>query len=210
MRDTETLYPEQAASLLHWQETLQAEAQTILANLDLIERLAAAGSVRLVSSAALGLMVWRDIDISVSCPGLSADRAVEIIRPFYSHPWIKRIRYLKECGQLNPTGLETDERFYFGLYYQMKAGDEWKIDVSFWLCEGQRPEPVHDALVEKLTPDRRLAILWLKELWHRLPAYRSEVYSVDIYDAVLEHDVRTPEQFDTYLIERGKPSRPGK
>ena len=33
-------------------------------------------------------------------------------------------------------------------------------------------------------------------VWHRLPAYRHRVLSVDIYDAVLEQGVRTPAEFD--------------
>lgn len=41
----------------------------------------------------------------------------------------------------------------------------------------------------------------------RDPAYGREVSSVDIYGAVLEHGVRTPEEFDAYLAARGKPTR---
>ena len=44
-------------------------------------------------------------------------------------------------------------------------------------------------------------------VWHRLPAYRHRVLSVDIYDAVLEQGVRTPAEFDVYLVARGKPAR---
>ncbi len=50
-------------------------------------------------------------------------------------------------------------------------------------------------------------ILWLKDIWYRLPAYRDQVYSVDIYDAVMAHGVRTPTMFDAYLAARGKPTR---
>jgi hypothetical protein len=44
-------------------------------------------------------------------------------------------------------------------------------------------------------------------MWCRLPTYRNQVYSVEIYDAVLAHHVRTPTEFDVYLIEHGKPAR---
>jgi hypothetical protein len=45
------------------------------------------------------------------------------------------------------------------------------------------------------------------DVWCHLPTYRSQVYSVDIYDAVLEHGIRTPAEFDVYLANRGKPAR---
>ena len=87
------------------------------------------------------------------------------------------------------------------------AGAEWKIDVSFWLMQGIHPEPIHDAMKGQLTPETRLAILWIKDVWYQLPSYRNEVYSTDIYDAVLQHGVRTPGEFDMYLAEHGKPAR---
>jgi hypothetical protein len=36
-----------------------------------------------------------------------------------------------------------------------------------------------------------LIILRIKDAWYQLPAYRREVSSIDIYDAVLQHGVRT-------------------
>ena len=60
-------------------------------------------------------------------------------------------------------------------------------------------------LSEHLTKETRLAILWIKDIWHRLPSYPYQVGGTDIYDAVLEHGVRTPAQFEVYLFERGMP-----
>src|SRR5258708_7149528 len=60
---------------------------------------------------------------------------------------------------------------------------------------------------QHLTPKTRLAITRIKDAWYQLPAYRQEVYSTDIYDAVLQHGVRTLTEFDDYLAQRGKPTR---
>jgi hypothetical protein len=60
---------------------------------------------------------------------------------------------------------------------------------------------------QQLTPATRLTILRLKDAWYQLPAYRTAVYSTDIYDAVLQHGVRTLAEFDDYLSQRGKPTR---
>ena len=58
----------------------------------------------------------------------------------------------------------------------------------------------------KLAPETRLAILWIKDAWHRLPSYPDLVGGVDVYNAVLEHGVRTPKQFGRYLRRRGLPA----
>jgi hypothetical protein len=67
-----------------------------------------------------------------------------------------------------------------------------------------------DEIRRRLTPETRLAILWIKDAHHRLQAYGTqEVRSIDIYHAVLDQGVRTPAMFDGYLAERQKPARDG-
>jgi hypothetical protein len=203
----ETLTSEYQSALLQRQDKLQAEAKLVLEDLELIRLLSPLGLPLFLGSAALGLMVWPDIDITISCPGLTIDQALETMRPVYAHPRIKRVRYLNEVGHFNPTGLKLHDRYYFGVYYQASSETEWKVDISFWSSVGEHPEPFHEAIVKQLTEETRLAILWIKDIWCRLPTYRNQVYSVDIYDAVLTHGVRTPAEFDLYLIQHGKPPR---
>lgn len=208
MIDPEILTPEKANELLQYQGALQAEAHAVLTELHLLELLAAVGSVRQLGSSVHGLMVWRDIDLNVSAAGVQIDQVLEVMRPLFVHPCVKRVRYLKEVGRYNPTAEPVHDRHYFGVYYLPSQEVEWKIDISFWLC-GEHPEPVHDVLTRHLTQEKRLVMLWLKDIWHRLPAYRTQVYSIDIYDAVLEQGVRTPVEFDAYLAARGKPTLAG-
>ncbi|HVB20422.1 MAG TPA: hypothetical protein VNG51_00565 [Ktedonobacteraceae bacterium] len=205
--DEEALQPERVTQLVQRQQELQDESQRVLEELNLLTLLSQAGVVRQVGSSVLGLMVWRDIDLAVSSPGLHSTRVWETMQPLCIHPRVRRIRYLNESGSYNPTNLPIDERHYFGVYHDTTTGHEWKIDVSFWLMPGIHPEPVHEAVEQQLTPETRLAILWIKDEWYQLPTYRNEVYSTDIYDAVLQYGVRTPGEFDRYLAQRGKPSR---
>jgi hypothetical protein len=205
--EQETLQTERVTQLLQRQQELQNESQIVVKELNLLELLSDAGTLCRVGSSVLGLMVWRDIDLAVSSPHMSPERVFEVMQPLFIHSRVKRIRYLNESGTSNPTHLLMDERYYFGVYYHTQAGTEWKIDISFWLMPGIHPEPIHDAMKCQLTPETRLAILWIKDVWYQLPTYRNEVYSTDIYDAVLQHGVRTPGEFDRYLAERGKPSR---
>jgi hypothetical protein len=179
----------------------------VLANLDIIRLLSQLGNPKQLGSSALGLMVWPDIDLTVSCPGLTIERALDMMRSVFAHPHVKRVRYLNEVGLFNPSGLVLHDRYYFGVYYHASGGTEWEIDISFWNSVGEHPEPVHESISRQLTDEIRLSILWIKDVWYRLPIYRNQVYSVDIYDAVLAYGVRTPIEFDEYLIQRDKPAR---
>jgi hypothetical protein len=50
-----------------------------------------------------------------------------------------------------------------------------------------------------LGDEQRLRILRIKDVWHRRPEYPDLVGGFDIYTAVLEHGVRTPEEFGAWL-----------
>lgn len=210
--DGGTLQPERVSQLLQLQQELQDESHIVVKELNLLELLGVAGIVRRVGSSVLGLMVWRDIDLAVSSPGMSIERVYETMQPLYTHPRVKLIRYINNSGVFNPTGLLADERYFFAVYCDTQSGNEWKIDISFWLMQGVHPEPVHEAVEQQLTPETRLAILWIKDVWHQgstqsheiSPAYRDGVYSPDIYDAVLQYGVRTPGEFGGYLAQHGK------
>ena len=200
--------PAYAAQLLARQQELQSEAKLVLEDLNLIATLASLGKPQRIGSSVTGLMVWRDIDCNVVTPQLSIADAFAVTGQIATHPRVSKVLYLNESGEFNPTGAARDERYYFSLTYAPVQGDAWKIDISFWLNDAPRSE-IEDLenMRKQLTAESRLAILWIKDVWYRLPAYRMQVCSLDIYDAVLKHGVRTPEGFDQYLIERGKPAR---
>jgi hypothetical protein len=200
---------EQDNELLQRQNMLQQEARAVVEELGIVAMLSKVGTVRVLGSSVLGLMTWRDIDIAVSSPGLTSTQAYEAMQPLLTHPRVKHTRYNNESGSYNPTGLTHDERYFFMVYYDRQAESDWKIDISFWLAPGIHPEPIYEAVKQQLTPETRLAILRIKDVWYKLPFYRQEVSSVDIYDAVLQHDVRTLDEFDAYLNERSKPIRAG-
>lgn len=151
-------------------------------------------------------MVWRDIDFNVLCSERSLRRVVETIQPLLTNPRVTKFLYTNESEGHTPAELQGDERYYFVTYYEMATGHEWKIDIAFWLSDTPRAQLAHlQYLAERLTDETRLAILWIKEIWHHFPSYPYHVGGTDIGDAVLEHGVRTPTQFRGYLLERGLP-----
>jgi len=201
----ESLEAAYAEALLERQDALQVEAERLVEQLALTEMLQRAGRVERLGSSVSGLMVWRDLDFGVSCGRLSPERAWETIMPLAVHPRTTRLEYRNEIGRLAPPELRGCGRYYFVVRHETDANEEWKVDVSLWSPES--PPGLHAVeLRRRLTPETRLAILWIKDAWHRLPSYPDLVSGMDIYDAVLQHGVRTPEQFASYLRQRGLPT----
>jgi hypothetical protein len=69
------LDPAYVAELNARQEALQREAQTVVAELDLLPTLANVGPAHQLGSSISGLMVWRDLDFIIIC-----DPALDMIQ----------------------------------------------------------------------------------------------------------------------------------
>ena len=204
MSASDHLSPAEAAELLSRQQKLQRAARQIIAELGVATIIGRAGAVTLVGSLVSGLMVWRDVDFNVHSPGLQGAEVLQIMAPLLAHPCLKMMRYRNASGAFLPPD-PTDARFFYALYFQPENGEEWKIDVSFWVSPLPRAESASaERIAARLTDETRLAILWIKDVWHRLPIYPLEISGVDIYEAVLDHGVRTPSQFGDYLGELGQ------
>ena len=195
-----------AARLLGRQDALQAEANRLVESLGLPTMLGRAGRFERLGSSVSGLMVWRDLDLGAHSGRLSPEQAWEAMAPLAAHPRTTRLAYRNETGRLTPPELQGYGRYYFVVRHETEAGDEWKIDVSLWTPKAAPIPLAHpQELRRRLTPETRLAILWIKDAWHRSPSYPDLVGGMDVYEAVLEHGVRTPEQFGRYLHRRGLP-----
>jgi hypothetical protein len=201
------LDPTYAAELLQRQRSLQAEARQVLTDLALMSSLSRLGHAEHIGSSVSGLMAWRDLDVGARCQQPSLDLVFQTLQPILTHSGVHEVLYREETGTRSPSGQPTDQRYYFVLRYMTAADQRWKIDISIWLTDAPRNQLGHlEDLARRLTDETRLAILWIKDVWHRLETYPDEVSGTDIYAAVLDHGVRTPEQFATYLLERGLPS----
>lgn len=209
--DRPTLDPTAADELLARQSRLQAEAQAVIDELALLERLAALGEVEQIGSSVSGLMVWRDIDFNVRCDNPTAEELFDALRWLYVHPGVVEVLYRNETGP--GRAVPGEERFYFVARYLHPGGGsdangsvEWKIDISVWTSADERSQLAHlEELAARLTGETRLAILWIKDVWRTKPSYPYTVGGWEVYDAVLEHGVRTPGEFAAYLAKRGLP-----
>jgi hypothetical protein len=103
------------------------------------------------------------------------------------------------------TGQVRDERYHLAVTVD-RAGAPWRIDLTLWLHDSHlNVTRWHEDLRERITPAQRIAVLRIKDVWHRRPAYPDQVGGLDIYTAVIEDGVRTPREFAAWLTSHGLP-----
>jgi hypothetical protein len=192
--------------LLARQAALQAEAAQVLAELDPGRLFGDVGPVLVVGSYLSGLMSWRDLDI---CLLAGADYApsdvLELLKRVVQLPGFAGLTYRDERGERCPTGEARDERYHVPFDLNVGQG-RWRIDLSVWLRDlhGHIGD-WHARLRDTITDEQRLAVLRIKDVWHRLPSYPDAVSGWEIYTAVLRDGVRTPAQFAGWLAANGFP-----
>ena len=177
--------------LLERQAALQSEGRDFAAKHGIERILEPLGRVVAVGSAVSGLMVWRDLDYMVDAPGVAAADVWERLRPLVYA--CQQLRYADETGEL------VGETAPFERHYFIFRLAGWKLDISVWT--NGSPERVERYLekLRELDPTTRLAILRIKDAWHVRPEYPDVVGGFEVYEAVLNHGVRTIEEFEAYL-----------
>jgi hypothetical protein len=176
-------------------EALQAEAQDVLALLDLPTAFAPFGPPRLIGSALSGLMAWRDLDVMFTAPAATATQVLAGLATIARRPGLLAADFRDERADRRPTPRPTDERFYAVLRYEGPRG-LWKVDLTFWLHAVARPHVSAAVHLQGITSEQKLAILQLKDT---TPGYPDEIGGSDIYPAVLEHGIRTPAELLEHL-----------
>jgi hypothetical protein len=185
--------------LLERQNALQEEVESVVSDLGLEDRLRQVGRPVRVGSAALGLMVWRDLDVTVVCENLKLAPVVDLGGQLALHPRTRRVEFRNDTGVWN-TQPGYPDGLYLGLGYRSPAGNDWKLDVWFVDDPDRQPDLAHlRTLPPRIDRGARLAILRIKTMWYARPEYGRTVRSFDIYTAVLDGGVRTPEQFDDWI-----------
>ena len=185
-------------ALLAAQDELQAEAARVLADLGLFKRIEPIGTPVHTGSSALGLMVVRDIDVTTLCPTLEVGSVFDIGRELAAHPRVRLVSFRNATGHWNDEP-EYPDGLYWMVEYVTAAGVAWKLDLWFIPEDTTQFDLEHmRTLPPRLSREARLAILRIKQAWYdRPPAER--VPSYQIYEAVLDHGIQTPDDFGRHL-----------
>lgn len=163
----------------------------------LLETLRRYGDVVPHGSYALDLMVWRDLDIYVCPPVLDLHGFFATGKALATLLSPHRMHFRDERDATDgtlPAGL------YWGIYLRDHPIGAWKIDI--WAVERDeltRLLRYQKQVAAKLNADNRRAILAIKSRVHSHPEYRRRFSARQVYDAVLEHGVRTVEEYATHM-----------
>ncbi len=175
----------------------QAVACRVIEALDLLGRWSRYGRPVLVGSVAHGLVVEPDVDLEIYCPRPRVEDGFAVVSALACEPGVWKVRFSNE--------LDGPDH---GLYWQIRycgpaaePGQVWKIDM--WLLGEDHPGPRGTDLLapmrRALTPETRDAILQIKEAY----LGRGEIHGIDVYRAVLDGGVRTPEAYQRWMAEHG-------
>jgi hypothetical protein len=168
-------------------------AADVLTRLGLMERWSRVGRPKLVGAAAYGLMVALDVDIEIYCDVPTVDPGFAIVSEVARQPGVWKVRFSNELGG-------PDQGLYWQVRYRGDGSEVWKIDT--WLLSHDHPGPrsvdLDEPMRRVLTDETRAAILGIKETL----LGEADVHAVEIYEAVLDHGVRTAEEFRAWQSSR--------
>lgn len=176
---------------------LRAEADNMLEESGLGEILREEG-FGISGSYDWRVMTWHELDFERCDDNPELKQHWELGERFLWNDWVWGMRYLDASRDPRNPG---DEGYYWGLdVINPHGGELWKMDL--WTA---RPE-VYEISTPKrplwrkiINDDSRYYILLIKEVLCKLPEYRKEFHSWDIYEAVLENNVRSIDEFWAWL-----------
>ena len=170
----------------------QKAAESILTQLDLLNRWRTFGKPVLVGAVAYGLVVAPDIDLEIFCPRLRIEDGFEILKDCAQHPQVNKARF---WNALYPP--------HHGLYWQLRyiyEGDqEWKIDMWSVLetYDGPCGAKLLEPMIQTLNDSTRSVIIRLKEEVIEDDAF--DCSSIQIYRAVLDFGIKTLDELKMWL-----------
>jgi hypothetical protein len=194
--------------LMERQTALQAAATELLEDPTWTAVFDDVGTPIVTGSYVSGLMSWRELDVMVlGGRDFTPYDVLELLKRMVSLPGVVGFDYHDERGSRSPTGEARDERYHATIALERPATRNqriWRIDLSIWLHDDHaNVTEWHHALRDSITTEQRLAVLRIKDVWHRLPTYPDEVGGLEIYTAVVDDGIGTPEQFSAWLAQHG-------
>jgi hypothetical protein len=190
-----------AEDLLAAASRLRTEADELLRSTGLMPLLGPYGKVYSTGSYAYDLMTWRDIDLCVATEDLSVGTMFRLGSALAELPHVGSMYYRNEFVMRTPG---NPLAVFWCVDFYLPGKEKWKVDV---LLAG--PDEVRRVLLpgeqlqKSLTPEAREAILRIKDVVCRRPAYRQEYGSQAIYRAVIEGNVMSVEGWDEWRTSQG-------
>src|SRR5262249_34511054 len=147
-------------------------------------------------SSAMGLMVRRDIDITVVCERLNAATlksfAEIAAKLMLLDQHVVSVHFRNDSGFWNIDPAAYPDGLYLWLSVRMPDGTQWTVDI--WAIDKpeRQPDLMHlRTLMPRMTDEHREAILGLKRtLADRWSTTGVHIPSALVYDAVVDEGIR--------------------
>ena len=169
---------------------IKANADRILYEFGLLDRLNKIGNAHIIGSYRMDMMAWNDLDIDIENQDMSQEKLYEltafIIERF--HPvWFEGKEEINDKGQ----------KVWFLGFETMITGKLWNVDLWFFDRDTIRDAEAYcNNISMNTTPAQKDAIIDIKTELIARELYSDDKYkSMDIYRAVMEHNVKTIEEF---------------
>ncbi|WP_282139199.1 hypothetical protein [Rossellomorea aquimaris] len=172
------------------------EAEEILYGLELFDILKKYGNPIVSGSYLLKLMTWRDLDIYLETDSIGTEDFFSLGKEISTKLNPSKMSFRNELIGKTP---HLPKGLYWGVHTNL-FNQQWKIDI--WAVESEEVKQKQSGIEEiqfKIDNPKRQLILELKSHLHRHSLYRKTFFSVDIYDAVLNYDITSLEQFKEWL-----------
>lgn len=192
------------SKLLETQRQMQLEAEEVVRLLKLDELLAGVGQPIRVGSSAMGLMVRRDIDITIVCAELN-DNALSAFAEIGAGlmrrtDCVTAVKFRNDMGTWNAEPENYPDGLYLGLSVTVPCDLAWTVDI--WLVDKpeRQPDLAHlRTLLPRLSDADRGTILEVKHALFRREQTTNRIPSALVYEAVMDHGVKTPAEFEDWF-----------
>ncbi|TCR93237.1 hypothetical protein EV561_101683 [Rhizobium sp. BK376] len=152
----------------------------------------------------MGLMVRRDIDITVICENLGPETRAAFAqiaaRLMLMDSHVVSVRFRNDTGRWNKEPASYPDGLYLGLNVRTEEGADWTVDI--WAVDQpeRQPDLLHlRTLLPRITDKHRRIILTIKR---ELAARSDKIPSAHVYEAVVDGGVDSVDQFEMWLSTR--------
>lgn len=176
------------AKFINLNNQLKSEIETILTKYSLVEILESFGKVLVTGSYSYDLMAWRDYDLVIELNDYTTENVYKLVEEIGVKLNPDRLRIL---NNLHKTETNRPQGVWLGVYIE-----NWKIDI--WLMNSENfDKEVQNSKVlkEKLKDVDRETLISIKSELSKDPDYHVKFSSVDLYEAYLNGNVRSAEEF---------------
>ncbi|HRO65408.1 MAG TPA: hypothetical protein PKU78_04265 [Candidatus Dojkabacteria bacterium] len=176
------------AKFINLNNQLKSEIDAILIKYSLIELLASYGKVLVTGSYSYDLMAWRDYDLVIELNDYTTENVYKLVEEIGVKLNPDKLRIL---NNLNKTETNRPQGVWLGVYIE-----NWKIDIWLMNSENFKKEVQNSQkLKEKLKDVDRETLISIKSELSKDPDYHVKFSSVDLYEAYLDGNVRTVQEF---------------